>query len=71
MLAKMCRVPNVTFLLLQNNSLEQDVQASMGRRKERNVLKATMALEDAKMGPLPLPTPTSEFQLPGWQMEYG
>lgn len=27
------RVPNVTFLLLQNNSLEQDVQASKGRRK--------------------------------------
>lgn len=45
------------FLLLQNNSLEQqDVQASMGRRKE--CPQVAMALEDAKDGPSSFAHPT-------------
>ena len=64
------KVPNVTFLLLQNNSLEQDVQASMGRRKRGMSSRQRWPWKMLRWSLFlcPLPPQSSNYQDGRWSM---
>lgn len=64
------KVPNVTFLLLQNSSLEQDVQASMGRRKRGMSSRQRWPWKMLRWSLFlcPLPPQSSNYQDGRWSM---
>ena len=63
-------VPDVVFLLPQNNSLEQQNSSWCGLEENRNILEAKVASPPSRAA-LPLPSSTTLVSpLPAWWTEY-